>query len=165
MNVKRFYAIAACDPKGVLGKSGRLPWHYPEDLQHFAKTTCNHIIVMGFRSYLTFPKKYCKERLVIVFSRQHQMEFQKKSNVIIVNSLQDFLSLKCLSEGKDVYISGGAQIYTLFLQSNLIKELVLTELKQSYEGDVFLPLSLIRDWPRKKVQENKDFAIYHYLNE
>lgn len=156
------YCIAACDPMGVMGKSGKLPWHLPEDLHHFSETTRHHVIVMGFRTYSSLPKIYFKERLGIVFSHYPQVTDEK--NVIFVNSLEAFLSLKGLSNDKKIYVIGGAQIYTLFLQANLIKEVILTKLKQSYEGDVLFPLSLICAWPYQKVQENQDFAIYHYFN-
>lgn len=161
MDFNRIYAIAACDPKGVLGNSGKLPWHCPDDLQHFSNTTCNHIVVMGFRTYLNIPKFYFKERLGIVLSRQHHQE--SKNDVIFVNSLEEFLGLKYLSEHKDIYVIGGAQIYSLFLQANLIRKVILTEIKQSYEGDTFFPLSLIQDWPRQRIQEHEFFCAYHYF--
>lgn len=162
MDFNKIYAIAACDPKGVLGKSGKLPWHCPDDLQHFSNTTCHHIIVMGFQTYSNIPKFYFKDRLGIVLSRQHREE--GRNNVIFVNSLEEFLGLKCLSEDKDIYVIGGAQIYSLFLQANLIRKVILTELKQSYEGDTFFPFPLIHNWPRQKVQEHSLFCIYHYFN-
>jgi len=161
MSISNIFAIAACDPNGVLGKAGRLPWHYPEDLQHFSNTTRGHILVIGFRTFLTLPKSYFKQRQGIVFSRQHPII--EENNVISVNSLEAFLKLKCLSEDKDIYVIGGAQIYTLFLEAKLIRKVILTMLKRSYEGDVFFPLSLIHSWPRQKIQENDDFTIYHYI--
>jgi dihydrofolate reductase len=161
MDFNRIYAIAACDPQGVLGRAGKLPWHCPEDLQHFSKTTCNHIVVMGFHTFLNFPKGYFKERLGIVLSRQHH---PNENNVIFVKSLEEFLGLKYLPEDKDIFIIGGAQIYSLFLQANLIRKVILTELKQSYEGDTIFPLSLIHAWPHQKIQEHALFCVYHYLN-
>jgi len=161
MNFNRIYAIAASDPRGIIGKSGKLPWHCPEDLQHFSNTTYNHIMVMGFQTYLTIPKFYFRERLGIVLSHQHHLE--NENNVIFVNSLEEFLGLKHLPEDKDIYVIGGAQIYNLFLQANLIKKVILTELKQSYEGDTFFPSSLIQNWPRQKIQENGLFCIYQYF--
>ncbi len=35
---RKIIGIAACDPTGVMGKNGVLPWHYPEDLKHFSDT-------------------------------------------------------------------------------------------------------------------------------
>lgn len=162
MDFRRIYAIAACDPKGVLGKSGQLPWHYPDDLQHFSNTTRNHIIIMGSRTFLNFPKFYFKERIGIVLSRQHHS--RNENNVLFVNSLEGFFDLKYFLGDKDIYVIGGAQIYTLFLQANLIRKVILTKLKQFYEGDTLFPLSLLQDWPHQKIQEHNFFCIYHYFN-
>ncbi len=159
MELSNLSAIAACDPQGVLGKAGKLPWHCPQDLDHFSAVTRHQIIVMGFQTYLNFPKFYFEKRLGIVFSRQHR----PKNEVIFVRSLEEFLELKKTLK-KEIYIIGGAQLYTLFLKANLIKKVILTKLKHSYNGDTFFPLSLIQDWPRQTIQENSLFSIYHYFN-
>lgn len=154
-----YKAIAACDPRGVMGKSGKLPWHFPEDLQHFSNTTRGHVIVMGYRTFLTLPKSFYKERMAVVFTSEKRTTDQE--NVVFVHSLDEFLGLR---NDKDVYVIGGAEIFTLFLEAHLIKEVILTEIKQDYDGDVYFPLSLISCWPREKIQENADFSIYRYLN-
>lgn len=162
MHFKNIYAIIACDPNGTMGKEGKLPWHHPEDLDHFSKATRDHIIVMGYQTFLSLPKSYFDHRIGIVFSRQNH-EMHEHSNPIFVTSLNDFMSLTFLPKEKKCYVIGGAQICQLFLKANLIQELILTKFKKFYDGDVFFPLSLICTWPCKKVQETDAFTIYHYF--
>lgn len=153
----------ACDPAGVMGKEGGLPWNNEEDLQHFADTTRGHIIVMGSKTYDEMPKKYLNKRSAIVFS-PHFIENHAQKNPIFVASLDEFLALHCLHSEKKCFVIGGAQICRLFLERNLISELILTQFKKHYDGDVFFPLSAIENWPKKKIRETGEFVINHYLN-
>src|SRR5712691_13212786 len=47
----RIYLIAAVAANGVIGVNGKLPWHLPEDLQHFKKLTLGHPVIMGRRTW------------------------------------------------------------------------------------------------------------------
>ena len=43
---------------GVIGAGGTMPWHLPEDLKHFARTTKGSPVVMGRRTWQSFPPAY-----------------------------------------------------------------------------------------------------------
>src|SRR5699024_3386675 len=43
---------------GVIGSGGTMPWHLPEDLRHFSRTTTGSPVVMGRRTWASFPPKY-----------------------------------------------------------------------------------------------------------
>ena len=43
--------IAAVARNGVIGRDGKLPWHLPEDLRHFRRTTTGGVVVMGRRTF------------------------------------------------------------------------------------------------------------------
>src|SRR5699024_8983906 len=43
---------------GVIGAGGTMPWHLPEDLAHFSRTTKGAPVVMGRRTWESFPPKY-----------------------------------------------------------------------------------------------------------
>lgn len=40
---------------GVIGAEGAMPWHLPEDLKHFQRTTRGCPVVMGRRTWESFP--------------------------------------------------------------------------------------------------------------
>ncbi|NMA76529.1 MAG: dihydrofolate reductase, partial [Actinomycetales bacterium] len=56
---------------GVIGAAGTMPWHLPEDLRHFSRTTKGSPVVMGRRTWESFPPKYrpLPGRINIVITR------------------------------------------------------------------------------------------------
>ncbi len=152
--------IAACDPNGVMGENGKLPWHCPEELQHFADTTRGHPMIMGYRTFLTLPAHYFTDRKTIIFT--HNKPVQHNPHQHFVSSLEEFLALKLPTE--KLYVIGGAQIYTLFLEANLISEFILTKMTHTYNGDTFFPLSLLKGWEEQTIRKTPLFTIYRYFN-
>ena len=63
-----FELIVAFNKKGVIGKDNTIPWHVPEDLKYFQKTTKGHIIVMGRKTYESLPNGPLKNRINIVIT-------------------------------------------------------------------------------------------------
>jgi dihydrofolate reductase len=161
MIFKKILGIAACDSNGVMGKNGKLPWHYPEDLKHFADTTLGSSLIMGYRTFLSLPTRYFDSREMIVFSHR-KFPPDKNPNLIFVSCISEFLALEGVF--RDLYVIGGAQIYTLFLRQNLIEEFILTRVKKIYEGDTFFPLLLLSGWSEFKIQETDSFTIHRYFN-
>ena len=43
---------------GVIGKDGGMPWHVPEDLAHFKERTTGHPVIMGRRTWESFPERF-----------------------------------------------------------------------------------------------------------
>jgi dihydrofolate reductase len=44
-------AVVAMDPNRLIGRDGTLPWHLPEDLAFFKKTTLGHPVLMGRKTF------------------------------------------------------------------------------------------------------------------
>ncbi len=44
-------AIVAVAENGVIGRDGEMPWHIPEDLEHFREKTMGHPVIMGRVTY------------------------------------------------------------------------------------------------------------------
>jgi dihydrofolate reductase len=160
MIYEQILGIGACDSRGVMGKNGHLPWHYPEEIQHFKNIIGNSPLIMGHKTFLTLPSHYYKERTTIIFSRQKHTPFHP--NQYFVTSLEEFHSLK--GQFKDLYVIGGAQIYSLFMQANLMDACILTILTRIYEGDTFFPLALLDGWKKQILKKTPDFTIYRYTS-
>ena len=49
-------AIAAMSLNRVIGAEGKIPWHVPEDLRFFKRTTLGHVVLMGRKTYESLGK-------------------------------------------------------------------------------------------------------------
>jgi dihydrofolate reductase len=126
---------------GVIGKDGDMPWHLPEDLKHFTKLTAGHPVIMGRKTWLSFPEKYrpLPGRTNIVISRQKDWgKTPEADGAIVVKSLDDaLLESQFAPGGETVWILGGGEI---FAQSVDIADVaVVTFIDSETDGDTYAP--------------------------
>ena len=76
--------IAAADKHNALGKGSDLLWHLPEDFKHFKRLTTGHCIIMGRKTFETFPKPL-PNRIHIVITRQ---KGYTKEGAVVVSSVR-----------------------------------------------------------------------------
>ncbi len=126
----RLIIIAAHDPNLVIGKDGSLPWHYSEDLKFFKKTTMGSPLLMGRGVFEELNEKPLSGRRNVVLSRS-----KNYGHVATFSSIED--AIQYLSEDDKVFIIGGGEIYRQTM--DLADELVITEIKEEYEGDTYFP--------------------------
>ena len=126
--------IAAVDRKDAIGKGGKLPWHYSADMKFFRETTTGHAVVMGRKTWLTLGKPL-KNRLNIVLSRDPNIE--PHESLLVLSDIDSVISLNN-SLTTDLFVIGGAQIYTAFLPH--IEKWIITEVPLTVPGaDTFMP--------------------------
>lgn len=164
MDKRKIVGFMACDPKGIIGHKGALPWSYPKELDYFRGTTFGHVMIMGRKTFESIPLDTLKDRFSIVFSRHPHTMPEVRDRVVFVSSLNDFLALGCIPADKKVFMIGGAEIAKLFLQANLLSEFLLTKIHVVYEGDTVFSLDLLQDWSYEIMRKEKDFTIYKYMN-
>lgn len=127
-------AIAAMASNRVIGRNGTLPWHLPEDLKFFKKTTDGHPVLMGrktFESIVAALGKPLPNRRNIVLSST----LAPQEGIEVIPDLASLSQLSALTS--PVYLIGGAQLYEALLP--VCDELLLTWIDQPYEGDAFFP--------------------------
>ncbi|WP_050030578.1 dihydrofolate reductase [Verrucomicrobium sp. BvORR034] len=127
-------AIAAMASNRVIGRNGTLPWHLPEDLKFFKKTTAGHPVLMGrktFESIVAALGKPLPNRRNIVLSST----LAPQEGIEVIPDLASLSQLSALTS--PVYLIGGAQLYSALLP--VCDELLLTWIDQAYEGDAFFP--------------------------
>jgi dihydrofolate reductase len=124
--------IVAVAENFVVGKDGKLPWHYSSDLKFFKQTTSGNAIVMGRKTFDSIGKAL-PNRLNIVLSRSSQIV---ENNVFLTKSKDEVLALvKYLN--CDLFIIGGAMIYGEF--ADVIEKWIVTEIPQKIENaDAFM---------------------------
>ena len=59
-------AIVAITTDRVIGRNGTLPWHLPEDLAFFKRTTSGHPIVMGRKTFESIGRPLPKRRNIVL---------------------------------------------------------------------------------------------------
>lgn len=131
-------AIAAVAENGTIGRDGDLPWHLPDDLKFFQRTTRGHHVITGRKNYESIPLKYrpLKDRVNIVVTRTHDYD---APGAIVVNSLEE--ALRCAEEHgeAEAFIIGGGQIYREAMEKQLIDRIYLTRVHAHVEGDTHFP--------------------------
>ncbi|MFT8739795.1 MAG: dihydrofolate reductase, partial [Lacticaseibacillus paracasei] len=71
----------AQDRDGVIGKDGHLPWHLPDDLHYFRTQTEGKMMVVGRRTYESFPKRPLPDRTNVVLT--HQADYQAPGAIVL----------------------------------------------------------------------------------
>lgn len=117
----------------VIGKNNTMPWHLPNDLQHFKRVTLGHPIVMGRKTFESIGRAL-PGRLNIVISRNASYEVPE--GVVLVDSLEAGIA-RAQRVSDTVMIIGGAQIYKEALP--LANRLYVTKIDASFEGDAHFP--------------------------
>ncbi|APW42279.1 dihydrofolate reductase [Rhodoferax saidenbachensis] len=130
----RLHLIYARAANGVIGKDGTLPWHLPEDLAHFKRTTLGCPVIMGRKTWDSLPPRFrpLPGRTNIVVTRQenwHENGAQPAQDL--------HKALQLCEQSADVWVIGGAQLYAL--TEPLASTAVVTEIEKDFEGDAFAP--------------------------
>ncbi len=129
------HLIFARARNGVIGKNNQLPWHLPEDLAHFKRTTLGQPVIMGRKTWDSLPPKFrpLPGRTNIVVTRQTDWQ---APGAMVAHSLAQAQSL--CDPQQDVWVIGGAEIYAQALPH--ARKAVITDIDLTVEGgDAFAP--------------------------
>ena len=160
--MKNIIGIMAATKNGIIGHNNKLPWNYPDELEHFQQTTLHQIVVMGKKTYESTPKSFFKDRKAMVLSRNTSLSL-KDANVF--KSVHDFLNyLNNDQENSNCFMIGGGEIADLFLKNGWISSFFFTEIHKPYTGDTYMNLDLLRDWSRKEIKKTENYTIYFLKN-
>ena len=130
-NAYTLKAMVAMTAERIIGKGNDLPWHLPEDLQVFKRTTSGHPIVMGRKTFESIGRPLPK-RQNIVITRDPNWSAE---GVDIIHSPEDLGTLDL--QNPELFIIGGSEIYQLFLPQ--ISELYVSAVFKDYDGDTKFP--------------------------
>lgn len=132
--------ILAADCDWAIGKNGTLLAHIPADMKFFRETTRDSTIVMGRKTWDSFPKKPLPNRVNCVISRS----VKELDGAQVFGSVEDFLEYSKAVEGK-IFVIGGGEIYRQLLP--YCDEALITRIYECFGGDVFFPeLDRDKDW-------------------
>lgn len=131
---KEISFVWAEDLQGNIGYKGKLPWRLPNDLKFFKEVTSYKPIVMGRKTFESFPN-LLPNRLHVVLTRNQQLKTLYRDNpqVIVYNSVEDIKKWMDKLQVPEVCIIGGAEIFDIFVDS--VTKLYRTQVNHVFNGD------------------------------
>lgn len=128
----RISIIAAVAQNRAIGKENKLIYWLPNDLKRFKQLTTGHTIIMGRKTFESLPKGALPNRRNIVLTRS-EATFPGCDTF---RSLKE--ALQHCSEEEDIYIIGGASVYSQAM--SVADRLCLTEIADTpIDADTFFP--------------------------
>ncbi len=155
----RLTLVVAMDAQRGIGIRNALPWHLPEDLAHFKRTTTGHPIVMGRKTFDSIGRPLPNRRNIVI-TRNAEWQYEGVETAL---SIQHALQM-CGNE--EIFVIGGAQIFHETLPS--ANRMIVTEINQTFECDTFFPKIDPQQWQETARQAhhsekaNCDYAFVTY---
>jgi dihydrofolate reductase len=156
--------IVAAGENHAIGKDNDLIWHLSDDLKRFKSLTNGHHIIMGRKTFESFPKPL-PNRTHVVITRQSN--YKAPDGVIIVNNLKD--AIDAAKSDKQPFIIGGGEIYKQSMP--LADRIELTRVHSNFENaDTYFPEIDAKQWKEidRKTHDADDkhahaFSFITYL--
>ena len=122
--------ILVMDNDCAIGRDGGLLCSLPEDMKHFRETTKNSVVIMGRKTYESFPKRPLPNRENLVLSRSGAAI----EGAEVFSDVESVLARVKDSE-KPVFVIGGAEIYRQL--APYCGEALITRVYENFGGDAF----------------------------
>lgn len=150
----RLSAIVAMASNRVIGKDNALPWHLPADFKHFKSVTMGSPIVMGRKTYESIGRPLPGRRNVVI-SRDTSYSVE---GCDVFHAPE--AAIETLSGEEEVFIIGGATLYSLFLPQ--VQRLYLTVVQAEFDGDTRFPELDDARWREVAREDHKADDINKY---
>lgn len=139
--------VWAEDRQHNIGVNGHLPWKLPKDMQRFKEVTTGHPIVMGRKTYESFPNGPLPKRTNIVITRDSN--YQVPDSVIVINNKQQLFEQ--VNDDDEVMVIGGRTIFEMFKDE--VEYLYLTKIDHDFAADTKM---IDLDYSKFKLIEKKE---------
>ena len=121
--------IVAASENNAIGKNNKLIWDLPDDLKRFKRLTSGHYIIMGRKTFDTFPKLLPNRTHIVISNKK---DLNVPDEVIVVNNISDAIEIS--KDDPNPYIIGGGQIYKLGI--NLVDKIELTRVHSTFNASL-----------------------------
>jgi len=148
---------AMSGPRRVIGKNNDLPWRgkVRGELKHFKETTTGGTVIMGRKTYESIGRPRPQRNNIVVSSTMQAMK-----GIDVCQSIDAAIE-KATAYDAQIFIIGGAGIYKQTI--TIADKMVLSYIKQDYEGDAFFPDFDKSDWDVTSTQSYDDFDVVTYI--
>ena len=123
--------IAAAGENNSLGKDNDLVWHLPDDFKRFKELTSGNYILMGRKTFETFPKPLPNRKHLII---TRQDNYSVPENCFVFDTIQKTIDF---TDNQDIWIIGGGEIYKQSME--IADRIELTRVHSEFEADTFFP--------------------------
>lgn len=148
--------IVAAAENLAIGKDNKLIWHLPADLKFFKNTTMGHHAIMGRKTYESIGKPLPGRTFIIVTRNKDY----KVEGCIVVHSLKEAMDKARNNNETEAFVIGGAELINESLE--FADKIYLTEVKESFEGDVFLKPIDKTKWKEVKREDHQADEKHKY---
>jgi dihydrofolate reductase len=128
--------LVAVAENGVIGAGGAIPWRLKSDMQRLKAMTMGKPIVMGRKTFESFPRRPLPGRTNIVVTRDASY---RAAGAVVTTSFAD---ARAVARGDalrrsagEIAVIGGADIYAQWMES--ADRLEITEVHARPEGDTW----------------------------
>ena len=153
--------IAAAADNNAIGKNNELLWHLPDDFKRFKALTTGHTIIMGRKTFESFPRPLPKRtHIIITRDKTYTVPYP---DCMIVYSLEE--ALQKVSEEELAFVIGGGEIYSQSLP--YADTIELTRVHTNFSADTYFPEIAEKEWKLVKEEyhpkDDKHAVDFTYL--
>jgi dihydrofolate reductase len=131
--------IAAAGENNELGKNNDLLWHLPDDFKRFKAITSGHYIIMGRKTFESFPKPLPNRTHIIVTRNKNYIV---PENCFTASSIDHAINI--CPKNETLYIIGGGEIYNQSIE--MADCIELTRVHRTFDADTFFPEIDLNKW-------------------
>jgi len=127
--------IVAVSENNAIGKHNSLPWHLPEDLKFFKRTTMGKPVIMGRKTFESLGRAL-PGRLNIVLSRDKDLKVP--DGVLVYEDINAAVERIQQEQSEEGFIIGGGKVFESTI--DLVDRMYITRVHTTInDADAFFP--------------------------
>ena len=135
--------ILVADNDWAIGRDGGLLARLPEDMKRFREITRGGVVLMGRKTWESFPKRPLPDRENCVLTRSGA-DCEGARVFSDIKSMVEY-ARRAEGEGKQVFVIGGGQVYEQLLP--YCDKAYITRVYENFGGDTFFTdIDALPDW-------------------
>jgi dihydrofolate reductase len=148
------YIVVAMTEDRVIGNNNGIPWHIPEDLEHFKRLTTDGVVIMGRKTFQSIGRPLPDRQNLIVSNTLDAVDGAE-----VVPSLEAAIE-RASQFHKDIFFIGGREIFEKAL--DIAGFMYISWIPGHIAGDTkFPPFDETRWEPvEEKVHESFHLVLY-----
>jgi len=169
INNHNLYIIVAADQKLGIGKDGKMPWHFKNELKYFQDVTTKtedpekqNMVLMGRTTWESIPKAHrpLPNRKNVVLTRNPNYEAE---GATVCGSLDDALQ-EADDTIEDIFIIGGGKVFSEVMELPMLDGIYLTHIHTEFDCDTFFPVFPEYFGEPENLGSDKEEGVeYNYL--